>query len=345
MTTRQVGVPRLPAVVVLSIVMLLTSCGDDDGDPDTSGTTSADVTRPAGDEPREDGAGIAQSWSERSPAPVPATEVGAALFDERIWVVGGFDGDGRALDTVQVYDPADDSWSAGPPLPVTVHHAAVVASDDSLLVVGGFAGSGFGEPTDSVWRLLPDAADWTAGPRLPSPRGAGAGAWDGAQVVFGGGAGPDGPSADVWALSQDSWSPVGELEEARDHLGAASDGEGRVWFMGGRFGSLDSNRATVDLVDDGRVRSTRSLPTPRGGAAGFHDPAVGACLVGGEGPDGTFDAVECIDVDGRTTTLAPLGQPRHGIGAAAADGVAYILLGGPEPGLTVSDAVEALAVR
>ncbi|MGK2928137.1 MAG: Kelch repeat-containing protein [Acidimicrobiales bacterium] len=278
-------------------------------------------------------------------APVPATEVGAARFDGRIWVIGGFSGDGSPLDVVQVYDPADDSWSTGPALPVTVHHAAVVASDDGLMVVGGYSGGGFGQPTDSVWVLRPDADDWVPGSPLPSPRGAGAGAWDGNNVLFGGGADPDGPSAEVWALEGDVWRPVGELSEARDHLGAASDGEGRVWFMGGRFGSLDSNRATVDLVDNGRIGSATSLPTPRGGAAGFHAPAVGACLAGGEAPDGTFDVVECIDPDGRTTTLAPLDQARHGLGAAVADGVAYTLLGGPEPGLAASDAVEALPVR
>lgn len=314
------------------------ACTDDDGGDGRSAATGASTTASSGD----DRSTVAASWTERSAAPVPATEVASARFDGRIWVVGGFGGDGRALDLVQVYDPTEDSWSAGPSLPVTVHHAVAVALPDALVVVAGYGGRGFGEPVDSVWTLSSASGDWTAGPPLPSPRGAGAGAWDGARLVFGGGVGPNGLAADVWALSDGEWALVGELSEARDHLGAAGDGDGRVWFMGGRLGSLDANRATVDLVEDGRVRPIGVLPTPRGGVAGFHAPGIGACLAGGEAPETTFDRVECIDADGRSTTLPSLGSARHGLGAAVADGVAYVVLGGPEPGLTASAAVEAL---
>lgn len=332
------------AVVVLSTG--LAACSDD-GERDAAGTTAATEPSPPTDDGADgngDGVDGERSWSERAPAPQPATEVGAAWFDGQIWVIGGFAGDASPLDAVQVYDPGEDSWATAAPLPVRVHHATVVATDDSLLVVGGYQGAGFGEPTDQVWALTADSDVWSEGPRLPAPRGAGAGAWDGDRVVFGGGVGPDGLSADVWALSGGGWTPVGELSEARDHLGAASDGEGRVWFLGGRLGSLGSNRATVDLVENDQVTSIGALPTPRGGVAGFHAPGVGACLAGGEAPDGTLAEVECMDTEGDTTSLAPLGHARHGLGAVVADGVVYTLLGGPEPGLAVSDVVEALAL-
>lgn len=348
---------RLALLVVAILSIGLTACTDDgNGDRDattaTTGTTGATDTSPPTDEDGggEDGGGDDDaaedsdpSWTERAAAPLPATEVGAAWFDGQIWVIGGFAEDASPLDAVQVYDPGEDSWATAAPLPVRVHHATVVATDDSLLVIGGYQGAGFGEATDEVW-VLTDSGVWSEGPQLPAPRGAGAGAWDGARVVFGGGVGPDGLSADVWALSGDEWVAVGELSEARDHLGAASDGQGRVWFLGGRFGSLRSNRATVDLVENDQVTSIGTLPTARGGVAGFHAPGIGACLAGGEEPDGTFADVECIDANGDTTTLASLGHPRHGLGAVAAGGVAYTMLGGPEPGLAVSDVVEVLAL-
>jgi hypothetical protein len=37
-----------------------------------------------------------------------------------------------------------------------------------------------------------------------------------------------------------------------------------------------------------------------------------------------------------------LAHARHGLGAAVVDGVAYVLLGGDQPGLFVSPTVEAL---
>jgi hypothetical protein len=75
--------------------------------------------------------------------------------------------------------------------------------------------------------------------------------------------------------------------------------------------------------------------------AAFSWPALGTCLVGGEGPNGTFGNVECVGTT-RVTTLPGLGVPRHGLGAAVIGGVAYVVLGGPQPGLTSSDVIEAL---
>lgn len=330
----------LAPLAVAALTATLTACSDDADDrPQATGET----TRSSEGAPSDDDGDTAPAvWSERSAAPVAATEVGSAWFEGRIWVVGGFAADGSPLDAVQLYDPVEDAWSTGPSLPASVHHAAVVATDDALVVLGGYGGDGFGEPTDSVWTLTSDARRWSRGPSLPSPRGAGAAAWDGSRIVFGGGVGPGGLSADVWSLVGDDWTPVGELSDARDHLAAASDGEGRVWFLGGRLGSLDSNRPTVDLVDGDEVLPAGDLTEPRGGVAAFHAPGLGACLAGGEAPDRTLAFVECIDEEGETTALPPLAHPRHGLGAVFADGVAYSLLGGPEPGLAVSDVIEAL---
>jgi hypothetical protein len=44
------------------------------------------------------------------------------------------------------------------------------------------------------------------------------------------------------------------------------------------------------------------------------------------------------------TTLPPLNEPHHGHGAAVVDGIAYVLLGGPEPTLSADSTVEALTL-
>ncbi|MGH3923403.1 MAG: hypothetical protein ACRDTT_11140, partial [Pseudonocardiaceae bacterium] len=93
------------------------------------------------------------------------------------------------------------------------------------------------------------------------------------------------------------------------------------------------------------VRPLGQLPTARGGVAAFWSAGTGACLAGGEEPTGTLGAVECIDASGAVVVLPPLGLPRHGLGAAVVDGVAYVLLGGPKPGLSVSGTVEALPLK
>ncbi|HEX2222038.1 MAG TPA: hypothetical protein VHK06_05890, partial [Candidatus Limnocylindria bacterium] len=228
-------------------------------------------------------------------------------------------------------------------LPEPLHHAALVSTEDELFLIGGYVGASFSAPTDAVVRL--DGDGWTAATALPSARAAGAAAWDGERVVYGGGVLNGGGLAhDVLGFDGQAWTSIGNLSSPREHLAASSDGEGRTWLLGGRMLSLLTNTTTVDLVADAGVRRIAQLPTARGGVAAFHAPELGACLTGGEEPSRAIDAVECVDADGRLTVLPPLAEPRHGHGAAVVDGVAYVLLGGPQPLLTVSPTVQALEV-
>ena len=282
-------------------------------------------------------------WVLAASAPIALTEVAAAAFEGRIWVVGGMDAEGRAVDRVLTYDPATDSWSDGPPLPVAVHHAALVADDEGLLLIGGYSGA-TGRPTDAVWRLGRDG--WLPVAPLPEPRAAGAAAWDGrGQVQYGGGVGPGGVSASVFTTDGGVWRSLASLTSPREHLAATSLGDGSVTFLGGRVGGLEGNLGTVDFVSaDGVVGQTEDLTTARGGIAAFSAVPFGDCVIGGEGPAGTFGAVECVGAIERTT-LPGLTVPRHGLGAVVVDGRAYALLGGRRPGLTVSDVVEVLDLR
>ena len=283
-------------------------------------------------------------WRYAGPAPIALTEVAAAAHDGRIWVAGGLDDAGRAVDHLQVFDPVGDAWGEGPRLPEPVHHSSLVTDGDTLFLIGGFTGDGFGNPTDAVWRLDDTyTGAWAPAEALPEARGAGAAAWNGrGGILYGGGVGPAGVSADVFIREDGAWRRLASLSQAREHLAATSVGSGSVAFLGGRIGGLDGNLGTVDLVSaEGVVGRAQDLPTPRGGIAAFSAGALGDCVVGGEGPDGTFGAVECVGAF-EVTTLPGLDLPRHGLGAVFWEGRAYALLGGAQPGLTVSGTVEVL---
>lgn len=302
-------------IVVISTALVLTACAS---------------------EPEPDGNG----WQDRATAPSARTEVAAAVLDGRIWVVGELTESGATAEVAR-YDPAADTWTEGPRLPEPRHHTGIAGDGSRLWVVAGYTSER--APSDTVWTLEKDT--WTPGPALPEPRAAGALAWDGRRLVYAGGVGPDGLADDVFALETGRWQRIGELDTPREHLAAASDGRGTTWFLGGRVHGLDSNRREVDVVTGTEVRPAGALPTARGGVAGFHAPGRGGCVAGGEGLDGTFDEVECVDVDGTTSTLPGLRHSRHGLGAAVVEGVAYTLLGGPTPGLSVTNVVEALPLR
>ncbi len=318
----------------------------------TTGATSATPSGGAGSggsgSPGGSGSGapVSTAWSLGPEAPLALTEIAAAVHGGRIWIAGGLTADGRATDRVFVLDPATGAWSDGPTLPETIHHSALVSDGQALWLLGGYVGDSFDRPTDAVRTLTPGSADatWTTAAPLPEPRSAGAAAWDGARIVYAGGVGPGLVSELVFVGGAAGFEPVARLSEAREHLAAASDGAGRTWFLGGRRGGLEGNLGRVDLVEGDTVTTVGDVPTRRGGVAAFHWPSVGPCLVGGESPDGTNPQVECIAADGTTTALPSLAFPRHGLGAVVVDGVAYVLLGGPVPGLTVSATVEMLTL-
>jgi hypothetical protein len=330
------------SLAVLAAPLAVAACADDDepAAPDEPQDERED------DPPAPAVEVDADAWSPLAEADTALTEVGAAAFEGELWTAGGLTEEGEVSTAVQVYDPQSDTWRAGPDLPEPVHHASLIATDTGLVVVGGYRTLGF-DPVADVFVLDDDGEAWVEAPDIPAPRGAGAGAWDGERLAYGGGVGDDGLAAEVWVVDDvqgGDWREVGTLSVARDHLAATSDGDGTVWFLAGRRGGLEANLGTVDRLGGDEVAAGGELPTPRGGVAAFFSDEHGACLAGGEAPDGTFAEVECVDGDGAATELPPLATARHGLGAAAIDGVAYVALGGPEPLLAVSTTIEALRV-
>lgn len=284
------------------------------------------------------------AWQPLLDAPFSRLEMATAAHDDRIWIAGGLDPLGAALDDVAVFDPADATWSDGPALPEALHHTALVSDGERLIVVGGYAGSSFSAPSDRTWILEDGAETWIEGPPLPVARAAGAAAWDGGRVVYGGGVGPGGVAGDVYALASGAWAEIGALPRPREHLAATGDGAGATWFLGGRVGGLESNLGDVAVVTDSEVRALDATLSPRGGVAAFWAHGLGACLTGGEAPEKAFSLVECVEADGAITSLPDMIQPRHGHGTAVVGTSVYALLGGPQPFLTASATVEALVL-
>ena len=334
---------RWPALALL----LLTACSS----PQPSQRSQAEASPGQGASPSDSVATPSASaaltgWQVLDDAPFARLEMAVAAHDGRIWLAGGLSPTGEALADVEIFDPASGEWSEGPSLPTGIHHAALVSDGERLILIGGYLGPDFNRPTELVLVLGDDDDDtWREGPALPAARAAGAAAWDGSRVVYAGGVAEGGVIADVYAMQGDAWETIGAMAAPREHLAAASDGDGRVWLLGGRVGSLTSNLADVELVTADGVASLDPLPTARGGVAAFHIDGLGACLTGGEAPDRAYRTVECIDAAGTVTTLPELLEPHHGHGAAVVDGVAYVLLGGPEPTLSAGSTIESLVLE
>lgn len=293
------------------------------------------------------------SGSEHPPMPTERTEVAVASDGEaRVFVAGGFTGDGDASPAFEVFDASDARWSAGPDLPVALHHASLVFCG-SIYLVGGYTEDG--RPSPDFYSLAPAGeASWQERAPMPTARGAAAAACvDGKIHVVGGATSflaraETTDAHEVYDPGSGSWKKAQPLPEGRDHLAAASDGA-KLYVAGGRKLTLTSNSARFDIYDPARDEwsSGPEMPTARGGlaAAVVRDGSSSyVVVVGGEETEGTFANAEVFDVGPSSWLSAPdLPTARHGLGAATlGDDRLYVVGGGKQPGLSVTGTVELL---
>lgn len=288
------------------------------------------------------------TWEQHPPIPVARTEVAAAAAAGRIVVVGGFLADGDTTARADEYTPATRRWRRLPDLPVAVNHAMAASWNGRVYVAGGYAGSR---------RALRDAfvldsGGWRRLPSMPAPRAAAGAAVVAGKLYVAGGVTEDvrgaralARQALVFDLRRRRWSTI-PGPTPREHLAVAAV-RGRVYALAGRLAGLDTNLRILQRYAPASRRWVRLPPVPasRGGtgAAGSGRLLVS---IGGEAPTGTISSVYAYDVvTRRWRRLADLPTPRHGLGVVTMGQRVYAIAGGPRPGLTVSDANEALRVR
>ncbi len=289
------------------------------------------------------------AWSIHAPLSLgPRQEMGVAAVDGRVYVVGGFDGSGQAVATVEAYDPGTDHWTQRASLPSPLHHVNVAAVGGKLFVVGGLTGSSF-TATGTTLVYDPAADSWTPLSSMPSgtERGAsGVAVLDGRIVVAGGLRGVSVTDASIFDPQTNAWSPLQPLAVARDHLAAATV-DGRVYAVSGRDNGM--LRAALEVLDatNGTWSRRADIPTARGGCAGA-ELSGRLVVLGGEGndadPAGIFHQTESYDPGtDRWRTDTPMRTGRHGIGAAVVGTRLYVPGGATREGYGAAAVNESFA--
>lgn len=315
----------------------------------------------------------AEGWQTRAPMPWVAQEIYCAVSGDRIVVVGGLIGvpgqrERRMEDRVGLYDPRADAWAEGPRLPVARHHPMVVATDAGrVFAIGGYGQGPVGQWTNSlaVWSL--DDGVWVPGPALPEPQAETVGLALGDRIHLVTGRSPKGAANAEWndqgdvathrVLANGRWETLRPAPMARNSAaGAVLDG--KLWVAGGRTvggggtGRLDRYDPVEDRWDT-MAPILRSYASNNQVGGGLAMVAVNGRLVafGGEwfapgGGGGVFAETWIYDPAADRWDAGPaMKTPRHGLAAAAVDGVIYAIGGSSlvSSGATTG-AVEALRV-
>jgi hypothetical protein len=281
-------------------------------------------------------------WLTHAPLPEPRTEVAAGVARGELVAVGGFIADGGNSARVDAYSIARNSWRRLADLPVTVDHAAAASANGRVYVVGGYGASR--TPLKTVFVLGEDST-WRELAQLPDARAAAAAAIAGGKLyVVGGVDGRRGLARIAFALDLRTrrWARI-PGPAPREHLAAAAVGT-RVYALGGRSAGIDTNTNRFEVYDAQARRWTRLAPIPqaRGGTGATYLNGQ-IVSVGGERPQGTIASVYAYVLrTKRWQRLPDLPTPRHGLGVVSAGGRAWVVAGGPRPGLTVSGAVESI---
>jgi tetratricopeptide (TPR) repeat protein len=288
-------------------------------------------------------AGHASSWQQLPPLPIAVEGAGAASYGGKLWVVGGnSSNEGHdPLASVEVYDPATGHWSQGPSLPEhPVGEAGVVSTGGSLYVIGGQSATN--KPVTDVWRLDDPKGNWIHDVDLPGPRVSGAAAFDGTQIVFAGGIGPDiKDHGEIFTLRPGSaaWQTANVLPQPRDNFAAASDGNGSVWFMGGSYPDRQHRHREVVLLKNGSVTKVADLSVAIRALAAVWWPGAGACAIGGDG--NSVGSVQCVAQPVQAWHPPPLSHPRGGLAAAVVGDRVYTAGGyfGTHPASEVTESI------
>jgi N-acetylneuraminic acid mutarotase len=316
--------------LLVAVVLAVVGCGggSDGGADAPSGGDGGNGDGPPG-------CAFANGWSS-APAVLGGAiqETAVVAVDGRIYVLGGFDASVGVVASVRVFDTRTCAWSDGPDLPAPVHHANAAVHGGTIYVLGAMQSLTF-TPIGVVWAYNPatDTA-WSSRTGMPAgtERGSAVTGVIGDSIYLAGGLRPSGAVATVtvYDATTDSWDTnVPPLPQPRDH-GCGGVIAGRLYVMGGRTGSPDNPAGEVYDYAPGEVWTPRStMPTPRGGTAcGIVDDTI--VVIGGEGnagaPSGVFPEVEAYlppPLD-NWIVLPDMPTPRHGMGAAAWDGLIYV---------------------
>ncbi|MEM9586807.1 MAG: kelch repeat-containing protein [Planctomycetota bacterium] len=194
-------------------------------------------------------------WHELSPLPESRSSLDAAVVGRKIYVVGGWDLQGKSSrdatwhDTVAVFDldQADAGWSSIDGPGYKLRASSVAAHDGKLYVIGGMGPSGFLRRT-SIYD--PETQTWAEGPELRSDsRMTG---FATSSFATGGRLYITGSSGIVYALAADgqSWEVANRLLYPRMFLRLLRAAEGRLLAVGG---TGPSGMGRLSLIESLRV--------------------------------------------------------------------------------------------
>lgn len=283
-------------------------------------------------------------WEDKPALAIARSHCPTAVYKGRIYGFGGGGPNFKSLNSVIIYDPAENRWTSGKEMPTLRSGAIARTVGDAIYIIGG----GF-KQADGTFKFLPvteiyypESDTWERGPDMLMPHDYPAGALLGKHIYIMGGHHPDavvaGPQTDPGFefcerldLEKGCWEEIAPLPTPRFALDAVVIDDkivtmGGVAFTPEGFNNFDHTEV-YDPATGQWQRGDITLPWTAAGQ--------GACLVndhlfifGGYSGDGISDHAAVYDIATRQwQILPPMPHTLAAMGVAVLDDGIYLLGG------------------
>ncbi len=170
------------------------------------------------------------TWTTKAPMPTSRMGLGAAEYNGKIYVIGGWNG--VLLTTNEEYDIASNTWVTKAAMPTARYQVSCAQSNGQIYAVGGYNAA----PLNSNQSYDPVSNAWTVRANLTGARYL-HGVTSIGGIVWAIGGFPTTNSTEFYNPSSNSWSNGGNLVQARYRVAAAST-TSCVYALGGFTGAI-----------------------------------------------------------------------------------------------------------
>lgn len=212
--------------------------------------------------------------------PTAVSHASAAVLYGEIYVVGGIDGTGAPVGTVEAYSPTANGWRPIASLPTPTSGALTLAiqNANALFVFGGYDGE---TAVSTAYRYDLNADSWEALPDMPVARANAAGGFVNNEFYVVGGENESGTltSCARFSLTEGSWSECPQMENARAHAEAVSF-RSKLYVFGGTI--VNGENQYIAEIYDPATAHWEAIESPNNLQEWTSWEGLGVSLVGSD---------------------------------------------------------------
>jgi hypothetical protein len=155
------------------------------------------------------------SWTTKAPIPTARYLLAAGVISGNFYAIGGDNGTGRGLNTVEAYNTATDTWTTKAPMPTARFGLAVGGGNGKLYAVGGYNGNYL----STAEAHKPATDTWTAKASMPTSRvNLAVGMINGKLYAVGGYNGSYLSTVEAYDPTSNTWTTKASMPTAREFL-------------------------------------------------------------------------------------------------------------------------------